>query len=49
MGIIAGASAATVTGILIAESDKKKKCVSSAKDKKCKCTKDKHGNEDCEE
>ena len=47
--IVGGASAATVTGILIAESDKKKKCVSSAKDKKCKCTKDKRGNEDCEE
>ena len=49
VGIIAGASAATVTGILIAESNKKKKCVSSANDKKCKCTKDKDGKEDCEE
>jgi hypothetical protein len=49
VGIIAGASAATVAGILVAESNKKKKCVSSANDKKCKCTKDKNGNEDCEE
>ena len=47
VGIIAGASATTVAGILVAES--KKKCVSSANDKKCKCKKDKHGNEDCEE
>ena len=47
--IIGGASGATVAGILIAESNKKKKCVSSANDKKCKCTKDKNGNENCEE
>jgi hypothetical protein len=33
----------------IAESNKKKKCVSSANNKKCKCKKDKNGKEDCEE
>ena len=49
LGIIGGASGATVAGILIAESNKKKKCVSSSNDKKCKCKKDTHGNEDCEE
>ena len=49
LAIVGGASAATVTGILIAESNKKKKCVSSANDKKCKCKKDKDGKEDCEE
>jgi len=47
--VVGGASAATVAGILVAESNKKKKCVSSANDKKCKCKKDKNGNEDCEE
>jgi len=47
--IVGGASGATVAGILIAESNKKKKCVSASNNKKCKCTKDKHGNEDCEE
>ena len=49
LAILGGASGATVAGILIAESNKKKKCVSSNKDKKCKCTKDKDGKEDCEE
>jgi hypothetical protein len=49
LAVIGGASAASVAGILVAESNKKKKCVSSANDKKCKCKKDKNGNEDCEE
>jgi hypothetical protein len=49
LAVVGGASAATVAGILVAESNKKKKCVSSANDKKCKCKKDKNGNEDCEE
>jgi hypothetical protein len=49
LGIIGGASGATVAGILIAESNKKKKCVSSASNKKCKCTIDKNGNENCVE
>jgi hypothetical protein len=49
VAIIGAASGATVAGLLIAESNKKKKCVSSSNNKKCKCTKDKHGNEDCEE
>ena len=49
LAVIGGASAATVAGILVAESNKKKKCVSSANDKKCKCKKDKNGNETCEE
>jgi hypothetical protein len=49
LAIIGGASAATVAGILVAESNKKKKCVSSSNNKKCKCKKDKNGNEDCEE
>lgn len=49
LAILGGASGATVAGILIAESNKKKKCVSSASNKKCKCKKDKHGKEDCEE
>ena len=47
--MIGGASGATLAGILIAQSNKKKKCVSASNNKKCKCTKDKHGNEDCEE
>ena len=47
--IVGGASGATVAGILIAQSNKKKKCVSASNDKKCKCKKDQHGNEDCEE
>jgi len=47
--IIGGASGATVAGILVAESNKKKKCVSSSNNKKCKCTKDKNGNENCVE
>ena len=49
LAIVGGASAATVAGILIAESEEKKKCVSSANDKKCKCKKDKNGIEKCEE
>ena len=49
LAIIGGASGATVAGILIAQSNKKKKCVSSSNNKKCKCKKDKNGNEDCEE
>jgi hypothetical protein len=50
VAIVAGtAGAIAAAGIVIAESDKKKKCVSSASDKKCKCTKDKNGNDDCEE
>jgi hypothetical protein len=49
LAIVGGASGATVAGILIAQSNKKKKCVSASNNKKCKCTKDKHGNEDCEE
>jgi len=49
LAIIGGASGATVAGILIAETNQKKKCVSSSGDKKCKCTKDKNGKEVCEE
>jgi hypothetical protein len=49
LAILGGASGATVAGILIAESNKKKKCVSSSNNKKCKCKKDSHGKEDCEE
>jgi hypothetical protein len=50
VAIVAGtAGAIAAAGIVIAESNKKKKCVSSASDKKCKCTKDKNGNDDCEE
>ena len=37
LAIIGGASGATVASILIAESDRKKKCVSSSNNKKCKC------------
>jgi len=48
LAITGGASGATVAGIVIADDDKKK-CVSSSRDKKCKCTKDKHGKEVCEE
>lgn len=49
LAIIGGASGATVAGILIAEANKKKKCVSSSNDKKCKCTTDKNGKQTCEE
>ena len=49
LAIIGGATGATVAGILIAESNKKKKCVSSSNNKRCKCTIDKHGNENCDE
>jgi hypothetical protein len=49
IAIVGGASGATIAGILIAESSKKKKCVSPSGNKKCKCKKDKNGNEDCEE
>ena len=49
LAVIGGASGATVAGILIAQSNKKKKCVSSSNNKKCKCKKDKNGNDDCEE
>jgi hypothetical protein len=49
LAIVGGASGATVAGILIAQSNKKKKCVSASNNKKCKCKKDQHGNEDCEE
>jgi len=49
LAIVGGASGATVAGLLIAESNKKKKCVSASNNKKCKCTKDKNGNENCEE
>jgi hypothetical protein len=37
LAVIGGASGATVAGILIAESNKKKKCVSASSNKKCKC------------
>jgi hypothetical protein len=46
---VGGASAATIAGILIAEINKKKKCVSASNNKKCKCKKDKNGNDNCEE
>jgi hypothetical protein len=46
---IVAASGGTVAGLLVVESNKKKKCVSASNNKKCKCKKDKHGNEDCEE
>jgi hypothetical protein len=49
LAVIGGASGATVAGILIAESNKKKKCVSASNNKKCKCKKGKNGKEDCEE
>jgi hypothetical protein len=49
LAILAGASGATVAGILIAASNNKKKCVSASNNKKCKCKKDKNGNEVCEE
>jgi hypothetical protein len=49
LAIVAGASGATVAGILIAASNNKKKCVSASNNKKCKCKKDKNGNEVCEE
>jgi len=49
LAILGGASGATVAGILIAASNKKKKCVSASNNKKCKCKKYKKGNEDCEE
>ena len=49
IAIIGGASGATVAGILLAQSNKKKKCVSASNSKKCKCKKDNRGNEDCEE
>jgi hypothetical protein len=47
--ILGGASGATVAGILIATSNKKKKCVSASNNKKCKCKKDQNGQENCEE
>ena len=49
LAIVGGASGATVAGILIAESNKKKKCVSASNNKNCKCKKDKNGKEVCEE
>ena len=49
LGFLGAASGATVAGVLIAESNKKKKCVSPSGDKKCKCKTDKNGKEDCEE
>jgi hypothetical protein len=49
LGILGAASVATVAGILIAESNKKKKCISPSGDKRCKCKTDKNGKEDCEE
>jgi hypothetical protein len=49
LAIVGAASGATIAGILIAESNKKKKCVSASNNKKCKCKKDKNGNDDCEE
>jgi hypothetical protein len=49
LAILGGVSGATVAGILIAASNKKKKCVSASNNKKCKCKKDNKGNEDCEE
>jgi hypothetical protein len=49
LAVVGGASAATIAGILIAESNKKKKCVSASSNKKCKCKKDKNGKDNCEE
>jgi hypothetical protein len=46
---IVAASGGTVAGLLIGESNKKRKYVSASNNKKCKCKKDKHGNEDYEE
>ena len=41
---------ATAAGIVVIQTaSNKKKCISSNNDKKCKCTKDKNGKEDCEE
>jgi len=48
MAVVA-ASGGTAAGLLIAESYKKKKCVSALNNKKCKCKKDNQGNKDCEE
>jgi hypothetical protein len=49
LAVVGGAAGATVAGILIAESNGKKKCVSASNNPKCKCKKDKNGNEVCEQ
>jgi hypothetical protein len=42
-------SAATIAGILIAASNKKKNCVGASDNKKCKCKNDKNGKDNREE
>jgi hypothetical protein len=50
VALVAGALGAFTAGVVIIEtSNNNKKCISSNKDKKCKCKKDKNGREDCEE
>jgi hypothetical protein len=46
--ILAGAAGAAAAGTVLATTGKKK-CISPSGDKKCKCEKDKNGNEKCEE
>ena len=47
VAIVAVAGGAAAAGILIATSSSKKRCVSSSNNKKCKCTTNKNGTEDC--
>lgn len=48
VALTAGALGAFTAGLVVMESNnEKKKCISPSNDKKCKCKKDKNGNDDC--